>query len=97
MSLFDDDRPQKPLAHEIGSDLSLLSVDELSNRIELLQAEIIRLEEERKGSPPAGRRRRTCFAPDGQALKAIAIPSSDRLRAQKLTGLKILAQSFVYH
>ncbi|AQS64525.1 hypothetical protein AGRHK599_LOCUS3669 [Rhizobium rhizogenes] len=48
MSLFDDDRPQKPVAHEIGSDLSLLSVDELSNRIDLLQAEITRLEEERQ-------------------------------------------------
>ena len=48
MSLFDDDRPQKPVAHEIGSDLSLLSVDELSNRIELLQGEITRLEEERQ-------------------------------------------------
>ncbi|WP_454701782.1 DUF1192 domain-containing protein [Agrobacterium burrii] len=47
MSLFDDDRPQKPVAHEIGSDLSLLSVDELSSRIDLLQAEITRLEEER--------------------------------------------------
>ncbi|MCA2371990.1 DUF1192 domain-containing protein [Agrobacterium genomosp. 3 str. CIP 111-78] len=47
MSLFDDDRPQKPLAHEIGSDLSLLSVDELGSRIDLLQAEITRLEEER--------------------------------------------------
>jgi uncharacterized small protein (DUF1192 family) len=48
MTLFDDDRPQKPVAHEIGSDLSLLSVDELSNRIDLLQAEITRLDEERK-------------------------------------------------
>ncbi|MFK3690471.1 DUF1192 domain-containing protein [Agrobacterium tumefaciens] len=48
MSLFDDDRPQKPRAHEIGSDLSLLSVDELSNRIEILQAEIARLEDEKK-------------------------------------------------
>lgn len=47
MSLFDDDRPQKPAAHEIGSDLSLLSVDELSSRIDLLQAEITRLDEER--------------------------------------------------
>ncbi|CUX56802.1 hypothetical protein AGR6A_Lc140025 [Agrobacterium sp. NCPPB 925] len=55
------------------------------------------MKKRKTGSPPAGRRRRTCFAPDGQALKAIAIPSSDRLRAQKLTGLKILAQSFVYH
>jgi uncharacterized small protein (DUF1192 family) len=29
MSLFDDDRPKKPSVHEIGSDVSLLSVDEL--------------------------------------------------------------------
>lgn len=48
MSLFDDDRPQKPRGHEIGSDLSLLSVDELNDRIELLQAEIARLEDEKK-------------------------------------------------
>ncbi|KJF66289.1 MULTISPECIES: DUF1192 domain-containing protein [Rhizobium] len=48
MTLFDDDRPQKPVAHEIGCDLSLLSVDELSNRIDLLKAEITRLEEERQ-------------------------------------------------
>ena len=52
MSLFDDDRPAKKTAHEIGSDLSLLSVDELSARIELLRAEIERLESEkiRKGA-----------------------------------------------
>ena len=48
MSLFDDDRPQKPRGHEIGSDLSLLSVGELSDRIELLRAEIARLEDEKK-------------------------------------------------
>ena len=47
MSLFDDDRPLKKTAHEIGSDLSLLSVDELAARIELLQAEIARLESEK--------------------------------------------------
>ncbi len=46
MSLFDDDRPKKPTAHEIGSDLSLLSVDELKARIALLQAEITRLDSE---------------------------------------------------
>jgi uncharacterized small protein (DUF1192 family) len=44
MSLFDDDRPKKPIPHEIGSDVSLLSVDELKARIALLQAEIARLE-----------------------------------------------------
>ena len=47
MSLFDDDRPIKKTAHEIGSDLSLLSVDELAARIELLQTEIARLESEK--------------------------------------------------
>lgn len=44
MSLFEDDRPKKPQAHEIGSDLSLLSVDELHHRISLLREEITRLE-----------------------------------------------------
>jgi uncharacterized small protein (DUF1192 family) len=47
MSLFDDDRPQKKVAHEIGSDLALLSVDELTQRITLLTEEIARLEAER--------------------------------------------------
>lgn len=47
MSLFDDDRPKKKLAHEIGCDLSLLSADELSLRIDLLKQEIERLEAER--------------------------------------------------
>jgi len=46
MSLMDDDRPQKKTAHEIGSDLSLLSVDELKARVELLKTEIARLEAE---------------------------------------------------
>ncbi|WLS03181.1 DUF1192 domain-containing protein [Shinella sumterensis] len=48
MSLFDDDRPKKKIAHEIGSDLSLLSVDELTARIDLLKQEITRLEAERQ-------------------------------------------------
>ncbi|MCJ8055448.1 DUF1192 domain-containing protein [Shinella curvata] len=47
MSLFDDDRTQKKTVHDIGSDLSLLSVDELSARIDLLKAEIARLESEK--------------------------------------------------
>lgn len=40
----DDDRPKKKVAHEIGQELALLSVAELRERIELLQAEIARLE-----------------------------------------------------
>lgn len=46
MSLFDEDRPKKPQSHEIGSDLSLLSADELRHRIALLHEEIARLEAE---------------------------------------------------
>lgn len=40
----DDDRPKKKVSHEIGQDLSLLSVDELTARVALLQDEIKRLE-----------------------------------------------------
>ena len=40
----DDDRPKKKVTHEIGQDLSLLSVEELSARVQLLQDEIKRLE-----------------------------------------------------
>ena len=40
----DDDRPKKKLAHEIGQDLSLLSLKELDERIAALQEEIARLE-----------------------------------------------------
>jgi uncharacterized small protein (DUF1192 family) len=39
----DDNNPRKKIAHEIGQDLSLLSVDELGERIALLMAEIERL------------------------------------------------------
>jgi len=39
----DDDRPKKPTVHEIGQDLSLLSVEELSERIALLDREAARL------------------------------------------------------
>ncbi len=46
MSIFEDEPEKKPVAHEVGGDLSLLSVDELKERIELLTAEIGRLEEE---------------------------------------------------
>jgi len=45
MPLFDDDdQPKKKIVHEIGQDLSLLSVEELAARVALLQDEIKRLE-----------------------------------------------------
>ncbi len=44
MSMMDDDRPKKKIAHEIGQDLTLLSVAELHERIALLKEEIARLE-----------------------------------------------------
>ena len=40
----DDDRPKKKIVHEIGQDLTLLSVRELQERIALLKEEIGRLE-----------------------------------------------------
>jgi uncharacterized small protein (DUF1192 family) len=46
-AIDDEDRPKKKLAHEIGQDLALLSVEELGERIAMLQAEIARLEAER--------------------------------------------------
>jgi len=43
-AIDDDDRPKKKVAHEIGQDLSLLSVEELAARVQLLRDEIGRLE-----------------------------------------------------
>lgn len=46
MAIFDDEPAKKPRVHEIGQDLSLLSVGELTERIAQLKAEIVRLEAE---------------------------------------------------
>lgn len=43
-AIDDEDRPKKKLVHEIGQDLTLLSVGELTERIGLLKEEIARLE-----------------------------------------------------
>lgn len=45
MVFLDDDRPRKKPSHEIGQDLSLLSVGDLEDRIGILEAEIVRLRE----------------------------------------------------
>jgi uncharacterized small protein (DUF1192 family) len=43
-AIDDDDRPKKKVSHEIGQELTLLSVEELAARIQLLRDEIGRLE-----------------------------------------------------
>ena len=43
-AIDEDDRPKKKIAHEIGQDLTLLSVAELRARIALMNDEIRRLE-----------------------------------------------------
>lgn len=44
MASEDDDRPKRKISHEIGQDLSQLSVGELEERVVLLREEIARLE-----------------------------------------------------
>lgn len=46
MALFDEEPAKKKMVHEVGQDISLLSVEELSERILLLKAEIGRIEAE---------------------------------------------------
>jgi uncharacterized small protein (DUF1192 family) len=46
MAIFDDEPKRPTPAHVIGQDLSLLSQDDLSERIATLKAEIGRLEAE---------------------------------------------------
>ena len=43
-AIDEDDRPKKKVTHEIGQDLTLLSVGELTERVALLKEEIARLE-----------------------------------------------------
>jgi uncharacterized small protein (DUF1192 family) len=41
-----DELPKKKITHELGQDLALLSVAELTERVRLLRDEIMRLEAE---------------------------------------------------
>jgi len=43
-AIEEDDRPKKKISHEIGQDLTLLSVEELAARVQLLNDEIKRLQ-----------------------------------------------------
>jgi uncharacterized small protein (DUF1192 family) len=56
-AIDEDDRPKKKVAHEIGQDLSLLSVEELAARVQLMHDEISRL-----GADMAGKRAKRAAA-----------------------------------
>jgi uncharacterized small protein (DUF1192 family) len=43
-AIDDEERPKKKITHEIGQDLTLLSVGELTERVALLKQEIARIE-----------------------------------------------------
>ena len=45
MPIVDEEAPKKKPVHEIGEDLSKLSLFELADRIAMLKAEIARLEQ----------------------------------------------------
>ncbi len=47
-AIDEDDKPKMKIAHEIGQDLTLLSVGELAARVQLLHDEIVRLEADMK-------------------------------------------------
>ena len=59
MPMDGDERPRKKVTHEVGQDLSLLSLEELTERIALLASEIERLKE------AAARKRASKDAADG--------------------------------
>jgi uncharacterized small protein (DUF1192 family) len=44
MVAFEDDRPKGKPVHEIGQDLSSLSIEELAARVAVLQDEVARLQ-----------------------------------------------------
>ena len=44
MAIFDEELPKRKKAHELGEDLAKFSLDELAERVELLKAEIARIE-----------------------------------------------------
>ena len=47
-AIDDEERPKKKIAHEIGQELTLLSVRELDERVALLKEEIARLEADKE-------------------------------------------------
>ena len=71
MSLFDDEDVRKTPVHEVGQDLSFLSVDELRERIGILKAEIERLEAEAGGKGASRNAAEAFSSPDDRVPIAI--------------------------
>ncbi len=69
-AIDEDDRPKKKIAHEIGQDLALLSVEELAERIALLKDEIARLEAEMAQKT---RRRKSAAEPVLQEMRRLRV------------------------
>jgi uncharacterized small protein (DUF1192 family) len=44
MAILDDEVPRKKVTHELGEDLSKLSLHELAERVDMLKNEIARVE-----------------------------------------------------
>ena len=82
-TIDDDDRPKKKIAHEIGQDLSLLSVEELAARVQLLHDEISRLEADMAQQARQALGRRSVF----QAVIA-ARPSAGRRKNPALAAIR---------
>ncbi|OAS20876.1 DUF1192 domain-containing protein [Methylobacterium platani] len=61
--MFDDaeNRPRPQASHQIGQDLSALSVSDLDERIEALRREIARLEEDRRRKQASQEAARAAF------------------------------------
>ena len=77
-AIDEDDRPKKKIAHEIGQDLALLSVEELAERIALLHDEIARLEADMAQEARQARGRRSVL----QEISVVPI-GADSAPAQK--------------
>ncbi|AWN45874.1 DUF1192 domain-containing protein [Methylobacterium terrae] len=61
--MFDDaeNRPRPQIPHQIGQDLSALSVSDLDERIEALRREIARLEEDKRRKQASQEAARAAF------------------------------------
>lgn len=65
MATFDDEPVKKPATHQIGQDLSALSLHEIDERIAALREEIARLESARAAKAASMSAAASFFKPKG--------------------------------